>query len=82
MRTVLVFTDQAKHLEYRAGSMPLLEEKTVLDFDIQHGAHGPARKPLKISGAYRVSRRVLRYTTSRASLMGLTQYLELEPVQL
>jgi hypothetical protein len=79
VRTIFVFTDLPKHLEYRVGSMALLQEGTEIEFDLSLKNPSDPGKFRKVSGPYVVSRRILRYSTSRAGMMGLTQFLELTP---
>jgi hypothetical protein len=79
VRTVFVFTDLPVHIEFRAGDLPLLEEKTVLEFDLTIKNPRDPKKTRKIEGPYRVERRILKYETGRESLAGLTQYLEWKP---
>jgi len=79
IRTVFVFLDLPRHVEYRVGDMPLLPEGTVVEFDTCLRSLNDAKKVRKVSGPYSVSRRVLKYSTSRVGLMGLTQYLEWSP---
>lgn len=79
LRTFLVFLDLPKHVEFRVEGWPLLDEGTVVDFDLQVKDSPSARKPRDVIGPYRVKRRVLRFVTGRPSRQGLSQYLEMEP---
>lgn len=80
VRTFLVFLDLPKHLEFRVGGFPLLEVGAVVDFDLVIKGSGE-RKPREVKGPYRVKRRVLKYSTGRASRSGFSQWLELEPLE-
>jgi hypothetical protein len=79
LRTFLVFLDLPKHVEFRMEGWPLLEEGTVVDFDVHVKDPSGGRKPREVVGPYRVKRRVLRFETERPSRRGLSQYLEMEP---
>jgi hypothetical protein len=79
LRTFLVFLDLPKHVEFRVEGWPLLEEGTVVNFDLQVKERPDSRKPRDVVGPYRVKRRVLRFSTGRPSRSGLSQYLEMEP---
>lgn len=78
-RTFLVFLDLPKHVEFRTDGFPLLEEGAVVDFDLTVRDPKGAGKPRELKGPYRVKRRVLKFTTGRASKNGFSQYLEFEP---
>lgn len=80
MRTVFVFLDLPRHVEFQAGEMPLIPQGEVVTFDVSLRNHRDPRKTRKVEGEYRLKRRALRYSTSRASSSGMTQYLEWEPV--
>jgi len=80
VRTVFVFLDLPRHVEYRAGDLPLIPEKTVVEFDVSLRNPRDVSKVRKVSGPYSVTRRILRYS-SRPGLSGLTQFLEWSPVQ-
>lgn len=76
VRTFFVFLDLPKHIEYRAQSMPLLPEGTVLRLD-RTVLRDPSdrRKVRVVEGEHRVMNRRLVYSTTS----GLLQYLELSP---
>lgn len=79
VRTFLVFLDLPKHVEFRAGGFPLLEVGAEVDFDLTVKDPKSLGKPREVKGLYRVKRRVLKYSTGRASKSGFSQYLEFEP---
>jgi len=81
VRTFLVFLDLPKHIEFRTGGFPLLETGTVVDFDLTVKDPQSTRKPRELKGPYRVKRRVLKFSTGRASKSGFSQFLEMEPVK-
>ena len=79
VRTFFVFTDLPVHYEYRVHDMPLIPEGLEIEFDtVLENPKDPTLKR-RVSGPYRVRRKV-RYSTSQPSKLGLTQYLELSPV--
>ena len=80
VRTVFVFMDIPRHIEFRAGDLPLLEKETVVEMKLTIKNPQDPKKIRRIEGSYRVVRSVLKYETERASLSGLTQYLEWQPV--
>lgn len=73
-----MFLDVPKHVELRVDGFPLLEEGTVVNFDLQVKEHG-GRKARDVKGPYLVKRRVLSFSTGRPSRTGFSQYLEVEP---
>ena len=80
VRTFLVFMDLPVHYEYRTGEWPILPVNTVIEFDtVLRNPEDPSLER-RIGGSYFVSGRKLRYSTTRPSRSGLTQYLELSPV--
>lgn len=80
VRTVFVFLDLPRHIEFQAGELPLIPEGTVVQFDIPVRNPRDTKKTRNVTGPYRVARGVLRYSTSRVGSVGMTQYLEWEPV--
>ena len=81
VRTFLVFLDVPKHVEFRADGFPVLEEGSVVDFDVKVGDPLNTRKPRELKGPYRLRRRVLKFSQDRPSKAGFSQYLEFEPVK-
>lgn len=81
VRTFLVFLDLPIHYEFRVSNMPLLPESTVIEFalDLVDPAD-PKSKKRRVEGPHVVMRRKLVYSTSRASSIGLTQYLEFSKI--
>lgn len=79
VRTFLVFLDLPVHYEFRASEMPLLEEGTKIEFDLELRNPKDPKRVRKVQGEYRVQRRKLVFGTSKPSVMGLSQYLELSP---
>jgi len=79
VRTVFVFLDLPRHVEYRMGELPILSKGTVVEFDVSLRSPSDVKRVRKVSGPYSVVRQVLKYSTSRVGLMGLTQYLEWGP---
>lgn len=82
VRTVFVFTNLPRHTEFRAGDLPLLNRGDEIDFSISLKSLKDLRKVCKVEGPYRIISRKLRYVTSRIGYLGLTQYIELEPVSI
>ena len=80
VRTVFVFLDVPRHMEFRAGNMPLLPEGTIVEFDISLRSPRDPTKTKKIDGPYEIVRSVLKYETGRPGLEGLTHYIEWKPV--
>ena len=76
VRTVFIFLNLVKHIEYKVQEMPLLQEGTILEFDMKIKDF---KKIKEIKGSFIVKNRILRYSTSRPGYTGLTQYLEFEP---
>lgn len=81
VRTVFVFLDLPRHVEYRVMDMPLMDEGAIIEFDTSLRDPRDPKRVRTVSGPYRIQRRVLRYSTSRPGMMGLTQFLELDPVK-
>lgn len=79
VRSFLVFLDYPKHVEFRVDGFPVLEEGTVVDFDLLIKDPQGGRKPWECKGPYRLKRRVLKFSMGRPSKSGFTQYLEFEP---
>ncbi len=80
IRTFFIFLDLPQHLEFRVGEIPLLSEGIELELEIALKHPRNPRKIRRICGKHTIIRRVLKYTTTRSGLMGLSQYLELMPV--
>ena len=80
VRTVFVFTDLPRHIEFRAGELPLLAEGTIVEFNIELKNPRDPKKVRRVEGRHKIVRAVLKYETERASASGLTQYLEWKPV--
>lgn len=76
VRTVFVFLDLPRHIEFRAGDLPLMEEGLVMEFDLSITSPKDPRRTRKIEGKYRVVRRALKFNGNRPGLKGMTQYLE------
>lgn len=79
IRTVLVFLDLPVHYEFRSSDMPLMPEGTKIEFDMELRNPKDPRRVRKVQGEYMVMRRKLVYETSRPSMTGLSQFLELSP---
>lgn len=77
VRTFFVFVDLPQHIEYRAGNLPILRKGSEIEMDTSLRHPRNPKKVRRIHGVYTVVRSVLKYGTTRPSLMGLTQYLEL-----
>ncbi len=80
VRTVFIFTDLPRHIEFRAGDFPLLAPETIVMFNAVLKSPRDPTKSRHIEGPYKVQRAVLKYETGRASMAGLTQYIEWKPV--
>jgi len=76
VRTIFVFINVPRHVEINAGYLPLIEEGVEMDFDFSFRSPKHPNLTRDISGTYVVERRVLRWSTSKPSRSGLTQYLE------
>jgi hypothetical protein len=81
MRTFLVFLDLPVHYEFRVHDMPLLPRGTEVEFDAVLKDPSDARLSKRVFGAYRVVRNKVRYSTTKPSRLGLTQYLEMAPAE-
>lgn len=81
IRTYLVFKDLPVHVEYRVGDMPIMLEGTKIDFriDLRHPRF--PKKIRKVDGEYTISKSRLIYSSESPRSQGLTQYLELDPVE-
>ena len=81
VRTVFVFLDLPVHYEFRAGPLPLLEERSEIVFE-QMTLKNPKdlKRDRTIEGAYVIERRILRFGASRPGFTGMTQYLEMKVV--
>ena len=71
--TYFVFIDLPHHIEYRSQDLPLLNEGTVVDFDIQILSLKDRRRVTPVQGPHILTRGVLKYGGKRH---GITQYLE------
>jgi hypothetical protein len=76
VRTVFIFTDLPRHIEFRAGDLPLLAEGTVVEFNVVLKNPRDRTKSRHVEGPHKVQRMVLKFETGRTGLMGLTQYVE------
>ena len=83
IRTVFLFMDLPVHVELRAGPMPLIPVRTVIEFD-EIRIQDPTRRSRvwAVSGPHVVERTKFTYSSRRASLTGLTQFLEMKQVSL
>lgn len=81
-RTYLVFKDLPVHVEYRVEDMPVMPEGAQIDFriDLRHPRY--PKRIRKVDGAYSISKRRLIYSFENSRNQGLTQYLELDPVEI
>lgn len=79
VRTFFVFVDLPVHIEFSAGSLPVLEEGTVIHFDLRLRHPSDRRRVRDVSGPHRILRRKLLYQ-SDGPRSGFSQYLELSPV--
>jgi hypothetical protein len=80
VRTVFVFTEIPRHIEFRAGDLPILEEGTIVEMKLTIKNPRDPTKVRLVEGPHKVVRSILKYETGRASLGGLTQYLEWKSV--
>ncbi len=81
VRSVFIFTDLPRHIEFRAGNLPRLERGLEIEFDLTLKNPHDSQKSRHIEGFYRAKRVVMKYSTGKPSISGLTQYIEWEPVQ-
>jgi len=77
VRTFFVFIDLPQHIEFRAGEMPLISKGTELELDMALRNPRNPKKVKRIQGVHNVVRSVLKYSSTRPPMMGLSQYLEL-----
>jgi hypothetical protein len=79
VRTFFIFTEFPSHVEHRVADMPLLPEGTTihLSMSVRDPRTGQV---VAVQGPHEVASRKLVFNTTRQSLMGLSQYLELAPV--
>src|SRR5580704_15629459 len=65
VRTIFIFTDLPKHIEFRAGNCPLLNIVITMEFDllIQNPQEPKSRK---IVGSHIIERIILKYDNLRA----------------
>lgn len=80
-RTIVIFTDLPRHIEYRIGDWPILQINDVIDVETSLKNPKDLSRVREVKGKYYVSRRILKYTTKDRNLDGLTQYLELSPAE-
>ena len=80
IRTFFIFLDLPQHLEFRAGEMPIMSSGDHIELDIALKHPRNHKKMRKINGKYLINQRILKYSSGRSNLMGLSQYLELKPV--
>lgn len=73
VQTYFVFVDLPRHVEFRSPDLPLLDEGTVVDFDLTIRSLKDPRKTLPVRGRHVVQRSLLKFGGKRA---GLVQYLE------
>jgi hypothetical protein len=76
-----VFLDLPVHVEFRVTDMPLLPEGTEMHVRTSLRNPKDPSRVRKVDGTYVVRRRKLLYATDRPSTMGLSQYLEIEPLK-
>ncbi len=79
-----MFLDLPKHLEVLAGPLPLLTVGLIIGFDMEvldPSRVGKGWKGWKVMGEYRVQRTLVKYSSAHGSRMGMSQYLELSPVE-
>jgi hypothetical protein len=74
IKTYFIFTDLPVHLEYRVHDLPLMQEKTIINFNISLKHPKDPTRIRAVNGEYTVSRNKLMYSSD-----GLVQYLELSP---
>ncbi len=79
IRTFFVFTDVPKHLELRVGGIPLLTEGTLVEFDLALRNPRNINKTRRIYGIYKLTKRILKFSSSIPGKSGLTQYIEWSP---
>lgn len=79
IRTIFVFTDVPKHLELRVGNFPLLAEGTLVEFDLSLRNPRNINKTRRISGTYKLTKKILKFSSNTPGKSGLTQYIEWSP---
>lgn len=78
IKTYFVFLDLPRHVEFRVSDMPLLEEGTLMDFDLTIRSLKNPKKTIPIQGTHTLFRRVLKFGGKRP---GLAQFLEWKVVK-
>lgn len=81
MRTYLIFQDLPMHVEYRVDDMQLIPEGTEIHFKLDLRHPREPKRIRKIDDTYRVEKRRLIFSTDKSDAQGLSQYLELHPVE-
>lgn len=81
MRTYLIFKDLPVHVEYLVQDMPLIPEGTEIYFKVNLKYPRNPRKIREVDGDFRIVKRRLIYSSEKPGAQGLTQYLELDPLQ-
>ena len=81
LRTVIVFTDVPKHIEFRVSDWPLLDEGVVIEMDVELKNPKDPSRVRKIQGEYVVEKKRNKHSSKSGSTNGFTQYLEMGPVE-
>ena len=68
VRTVFIFRDLPVHREFRAGSLPILSEGTIMEFDLVLTDPADKRRSRKVNGPYRVASRKIMFSTIRQGM--------------
>ncbi|HED37377.1 MAG TPA: hypothetical protein ENI76_03915 [Ignavibacteria bacterium] len=80
IRTVLIFLDLPVHCEFRLDPIPILMEGMIIEFNELKINVPDSLKDKIVCGPYIIKRSKYVYASNRPSNRGLTQYLEMEPV--
>lgn len=80
VKTYFVFLDLPQHLEIFAGSLPVLDVGTEVEYDLLVRNPKNPSAVRKIQGIYKVKERILKWKNLSKRRSGLIQYLEWEKV--
>lgn len=79
VRTFVIFQDLPIHVEFRVSPLPMMEPGTVINMDVRLVHPKDPKRVREVKGDYKVQERKLTMR-SDSNAPGLTQYLELAPV--
>lgn len=79
VRTFFVFQDLPIHVEFKVSPLPMMEPGMVINMDVRLVHPKDPKRVREVKGDYKVQERKLVFRSEIKS-PGLTQYLELAPV--